>query len=410
MAKSTPSGPAVPSGRTKAKKKKKKRPVTFWAGGREFKLPRVEGYELEEEIGRGAMGTVYRGKDVRTQATVALKFLSGDVDPDLLARFEQEANIGKMLDHEDIIRVFESGTDGVRTWIVMEYLDGFELGRAMKDDTFGVEDRVKMLVRVAIALHHAHEKGVIHRDIKPSNIFMTREGGARVLDFGIAKLADAQLTRPGSILGTPRYVAPEQTHGQEYDRRIDVFALGAVAFEMFSGQYPWPQHEPIKLLMAKNSELPQSLRDLFDRERFADLEGPGIELLHRIVHKAIEQDVDVRYGSTLEFALAMQAFLQRMPDVDATGAFEVPDLSGSSPDKVAQWADRKIAWARDQAARALELEGSAARVSTEPGKLAFISEEPEISGGAAQRSPGWVWVALGIGFALAFTALYLALT
>ncbi len=313
-------------------------------------LPTVDGYRLRRELGRGGMGVVYLADDLGHDRPVAIKWLGTSVDADLLARFAQEANIGKLLDHPDIIKVLDYGTSRDGSWIVMEYLDGFELTHSMKDDSFGLEDRVKLMVRVCLAVDYAHQRGIIHRDIKPSNVFMTRDGGVRLLDFGIAKLHDAQLTRPGMILGTPRYVAPELTQGAPVDARADVFSLAAVAYEVFTGARPWPQSDPVQLLMAKTGKPPQPFRDQLDPRRFP-VDPPAAELLHQIVHRGIVQDPELRYPSALDLAVALEGFLKRTDTVDATGAFRVPDLSAEN---TAAWGTRQIAWARARAARMLE--------------------------------------------------------
>jgi len=309
-------------------------------------MPDIPGYEVLEELGRGGMGAVYLASERSTGRRVAIKVLTSIVNPEMFKRFAQEADIGQRLEHEDIIRVFGHGATDALAWIVMEYLDGFELASHLDAPSFTLEDRVRLLVRVAIALHFAHERDVIHRDIKPSNIFMTRDGGVRVLDFGIAKLADAQLTRPGVVMGTPRYVAPEQAQGKKYDRRVDVFSLGCVAYELFSGARPWTEEEPVRLLMAKIAFPPVPLREVMDPARFG-LDGPALEALHAIVHRAIEADPERRYPTALDLAAAFEGFLARSTQVDASGAYEMPDLSAADAAQIEVWSDQRIGWARD---------------------------------------------------------------
>jgi serine/threonine protein kinase len=246
--------------------------------------PEVPGYQVEHLLGHGGNSAVYRALQEATGSTVALKVLTlqrHDLGA-ALARLEREARIGRRLVHPDIVPVLDFGQDGRRAWIAMELLDGFELTHALTDPSFRLKDRLDVVLRVAGALHYAHGQGVVHRDVKPSNIFMTREGGVRLLDFGIAHVkVDLRLTRSGVIVGTPRYMAPEQVTGGEIDPRTDVFSLGVVLYQALTGALPWEADSIPKLIIAVATRPPHPAarelagRGLRARRRGADPAGGG---------------------------------------------------------------------------------------------------------------------------------------
>ena len=303
--------------------------------------PTIEGFAIVRELGSGNMGTVYEADELATERKVAIKVLSSKVEGRALKRFTQEAQIGKLLDHPDIVRVTDYGQNDAASWIVMELIDGWELTYLLKDDSFPIDDRAHLLARVAAALHAAHERDIIHRDIKPSNIYATKDGGVRLLDFGIAKLEKRTLTMPGTIVGTPGYLSPEQSKGEAPGPRTDVFALGLVAYQTLTGgHYPWMAQDMMQLLALRASEPPRPFKEAFDRARFP-LDEPAIERLHKIVHRAIEIEPDDRFDTALDFATALEAFTQRTGEVDQDGAAILPAIK-ADPTK---WAAVPIDWA-----------------------------------------------------------------
>ena len=203
---------------------------------------RVGPYLVTGEIGRGGMGVVYRAYDPRLRRDVALKFLPGasNHDPEAKARLIDEARAASALDHPNTCPVYDIGSTGDgRFYIAMAYCAGGSLAGRLTSGPMPVDQAVQVAVQVAAALERAHEAGIVHRDVKPANIAFTERGDARVLDFGIAVLGTGEWAVPSTAAGTPAYMAPEQVRGEAVDRRTDVWALGAVLFEMLTGTRPF---------------------------------------------------------------------------------------------------------------------------------------------------------------------------
>ena len=215
---------------------------------------RIGAYEVLEKIGEGGMGEVFRARDIKLDRDVALKVLPRAVaeDPDRLARFEREAKVLASLNHPNVCTVHDTGEYDGRPFIVMEVVQGDTLQQQLSKGPLQPRQVIDLGMQLADALDAAHAKGVIHRDIKPANIILNERGHAKLLDFGLAKLApntavdsDAHpgaptieavdLTQPRSAVGTIAYMSPEQARGEGLDRRTDLFSLGAVLFEMVTG-------------------------------------------------------------------------------------------------------------------------------------------------------------------------------
>ena len=203
---------------------------------------RVGPYLVTGEIGRGGMGIVYRAYDPRLRRDVALKFLPGawNQDPEAKSRLINEARAASALDHPNTCPVYDIGSTGDgRFYIAMAYCAGGSLAGRLTSGPLPIDQAVQVAVQVAAALERAHEAGIVHRDVKPANIAFTERGDARVLDFGIAVLGTGEWAVPSTAAGTPAYMAPEQVRGEAVDRRTDVWALGAVLFEMLTGTRPF---------------------------------------------------------------------------------------------------------------------------------------------------------------------------
>jgi len=206
-------------------------------------------YKIESELGRGAMGAVYRGVDPKLDRTVAIKMISsamasgGDDREEMLARFEREARISAKLQHPNVVAVYDVGVEGDEIFLVMELVDGDTLShRLARGDFPPIAEALDIIAQSADALAAAHEAGIIHRDIKPGNMLTTRSGRVKVMDFGVAKAVGEKmdLTRTGMMVGSPAYMSPEQVKGMLLDGRSDLFSLGVVLFEMLLHRKPFP--------------------------------------------------------------------------------------------------------------------------------------------------------------------------
>ena len=256
-------------------------------------------YRVVERIGGGGMGVIYKALDTRLGRTVALKFLKPRLDADDSAaeRFRQEARAAGALEHPNICTIYDIGeTEDGRLFLAMPLYDGETLEQRIKRGPLAIADATDVAVQMLRGLAKAHGRGIIHRDIKPANVFITMDGVVKLLDFGIAKLADVSLTGPASRpLGTVAYMSPEQAHGTPVDHRTDLWSSGAVLYEMLSGRRPYPRGVPGATAEARASA-PASL--VGQRPDVT----PGLE---RVVMKAIERFPGDRFSSADAFVQAL---------------------------------------------------------------------------------------------------------
>ena len=270
-------------------------------------------YEILEPLG-GGLGSVYRARDTMLDREVALKTIvtGSDVSPEVKERFYREARACARLQHPHIVTIYDlREQDGV-AYIVMELLTGADLQRIIAEKRpMAPATRVELAAQVAEALAYAHRQGIVHRDIKPANVFI-QEQGAKILDFGVARVASSQLTRIGSALGTPDYMAPEQIAGQVCDSRSDLFSAAIVFFEFFGYSHPFAgRNVPRRIL----SEPPGLLRSV----------SPALPpSLEGVLARGLEKDPNRRFQSGDEFAGALRAVAPEMSSVEQPKAPALP--------------------------------------------------------------------------------------
>src|ERR1700757_5114767 len=272
---------------------------------------RLGPYEIIAPLGAGGMGEVVRARDTRLGREVALKILPESFarERDRLVRFEQEARAVAALNHPNILAVFDIGQHNGSPFLVSELLEGETLRAVLDRGALPQRKAVDYAVQIAQGLAAAHEKGIIHRDLKPENVFVTRDGRIKILDFGLAKLAQKPGTEPdgvtmtsshtaaGVVMGTASYMAPEQVRGQAVDPRTDIFAFGAVLYEMLTGKRAFRRDTVPETMTAV---LKEGLPDLADS-------ATGVSpALDRIVRRCVEKNPEQRFQSAkdLSFALA----------------------------------------------------------------------------------------------------------
>jgi eukaryotic-like serine/threonine-protein kinase len=261
----------------------------------------VSHFRILGKLGEGGMGVVYEAEDTNLKRTVALKFLSPELtkDPQATARFIQEAQAAAALDHPNICAVYEIAETEGTTYIAMPYIKGGSLKDRIGAGPLPLEEALDVAVQIAEGLKEAHERGIIHRDIKPANIMLTEKGQAKIMDFGLAKLAGAaDVTKTLTVMGTPAYMSPEQAKGEAVDRRTDTWQFGATLYEMLTGGTPFGPRSDQALLYSIVHETPAPPTRL----------RPEIPVpLERIVQKALEKDRLFRYQSMTEVLADLKA-------------------------------------------------------------------------------------------------------
>jgi serine/threonine-protein kinase len=250
-------------------------------------------YQVLERIGGGAMGTVYRAHDPQIGRTIAIKVLNVN-DQDLHARFRQEVRTAGTLTHPNIVAVHDYGEANGLPFIVMEYVEGQTLAEVLRDRVaLSLPYKIRLMQQLCAALEYAHARGVVHRDIKPANLMLDRNGDVKVVDFGIAKAGDAELTRTGSVLGTLTYMSPEQIEGGLIDRRSDIFSVGVVLYEVMSSHRAFQGETPSQIIRAILNEQPVALAE----------RCPGLDpAFDRIARKALHKNPSERYQTLAELS------------------------------------------------------------------------------------------------------------
>jgi tetratricopeptide (TPR) repeat protein len=273
-------------------------------------LPAVPGYEVLGELGRGGMGVVYQARHLSLQRVVALKMIlsGGHAGPEELARFRAEAEAQARLQHPNIVQIYEVGEAGGRPYVALEYVDGGSLAQRLAGTPQPARPAAQLVETLARAVHHAHQCGLIHRDLKPANVLVTADGTPKVTDFGLAKRLDvgAGPTRTGDVLGTPSYMAPEQAagRGKEIAPATDVYALGAILYELLTGRPPFLAETPLETLVQVQSQEPVPPRRLQPKTP-RDLET--------ICLKCLQKEPRKRYADAEALADDLGRFLADRP-------------------------------------------------------------------------------------------------
>jgi serine/threonine protein kinase len=261
--------------------------------------PKLGRYLIQSELGRGAMGVVYKATDSVLERTVAVKTVNMALEKDGIeryeARFYQEARAAGSLNHPNIVTVYDVGKAGNVAFMAMEFIEGVELRTLLADGKpLSVAQAVSVAAQVAEGLAYAHQHGVVHRDIKPANIMVTPDSPVKITDFGIARMrASGELTQTGMMLGSPKYMSPEQVIGKRADHRSDLFSLGVILYEMLSGATPFNGDNVTALMYQIVNFVPPAPSAV----------NAGVpELLNYIVAKMLAKALEERYQSALDLA------------------------------------------------------------------------------------------------------------
>jgi eukaryotic-like serine/threonine-protein kinase len=285
---------------------------------------RIGRYRIVSEIGRGAMGIVYKGEDEGLGRSVAIKTILASMDTTeqagYLARFKQEAKALGGLNHPSIITVFEFGDERGVAYLAMEYLEGREVRDLIAQRSLDLASAVDIAAQVADGLAFAHGRGVVHRDIKPGNVMVMEGNRAKIMDFGIARVRTSDLkTQTGLMLGSPRYMSPEQVFGRPVDHRSDIFSLGLVLYEMIAGTPPFGGNDIHQIMyqICNGTAAPPSAAN------------PAVtRALDIIVARALEKDVAARYQDAAAMAADLRACL---PELAGAGPAPAAPQSGGAP-------------------------------------------------------------------------------
>jgi hypothetical protein len=273
---------------------------------------KLDGYEVVGLLGAGGMGEVYRARDSALRREVAIKVLPSFVsrDPDRLRRFEQEAQAAAALNHPNILAVHRFGVFDGAPYLVSELLEGCTLRELLRHGAIPIRKTIDYGVQIAHGLAAAHDKGIVHRDLKPENLFLTKDGRVKILDFGLAKLTQRQSdsdgaaptltagTDAGVVMGTAGYMSPEQVRGQLVDHRTDIFAFGAILYEMLAGRRAFHRSTSAETMTAILNDDPPSISQIVQAA------PPGLQ---RVIHRCLEKNPEQRFHSASDLAFALEA-------------------------------------------------------------------------------------------------------
>ena len=344
-------------------------------------MQQIGRYEILEEIGRGAMGVVFKGRDPLIGRAVAVKTITSGVaeSVDLLERFYREARAAGGLQHPNIVTIYEMAESGGSPFIAMEYLEGESLEKLVaRKAALPLGTKVSYVIQTARALDFAHRRGVIHRDVKPANIVVTGDGMVKVVDFGIARIADTSKTQTGSMLGTLAYMPPEQLRGQHADAQGDIWALGVVLYELLAYRRPFTGDNHAAVLLSILQNEPPPIRQLVPECPVA---------LESILSRALRKDHRERYST-------MAAFLKDLEKIAPSLDREVSRAAAGKPTPLPNAQHTPAATQRiDMQALndAEKMPGSkpnAAAARSLPQQQSSVSSAPRASNGSPISKPG----------------------
>jgi serine/threonine protein kinase len=289
-------------------------------------LARLARFEIQGELGRGAMGVVYRAQDPALDRTVAIKTILLPLDSGeraaYEARFMQEARAAGKLAHPAIITIYDVGREGDLAYIAMEMLQGTDLRQRLAQGRMSPHEAGTVAMQIADGLAFAHEHGVVHRDIKPANIMLVRGDRVKIMDFGIARMQASDIkTQTGLLLGTPKYMSPEQVAGRPLDERSDIFSLGCVLYEMWTGRPPFTGTDVSQLMHNISQATPLAPSRLAALPPIADL----------IITRALAKNPDLRYQKAADLAGDLRSVTMELPKMQAPAYLAAPPKAALAP-------------------------------------------------------------------------------
>src|SRR5947208_13059531 len=269
-------------------------------------VTKIGKYDVVEVLGKGGMGIVYKATDSRIGRLVAIKMMTGGFaeNPDLLKRFYREAKSTGMLQHPNIVIVYELGDHEGNPYLVMEFLEGEPLDKAIasKRDISMVE-KLSYIIQCCTGLAYAHSRGIVHRDIKPANLMVLKDGNCKIVDFGIARIGDNSMTRTGQVVGTITYMSPEQINAQVVDGRTDIFSAGVMLYELLTGVLPFDGKDTASTLLKIIHEPPPPLKN-FLTDYPAEME--------EVLFRALAKDREERYATAEDFAFDLSRVQEQL--------------------------------------------------------------------------------------------------
>ena len=274
----------------------------------------ISHYKITEKLGEGGMGVVYKAADTKLERPVALKFLAAHAieDPEHKARFVREAKAAARLDHQNICSVYEIDEAEGQTFLAMAYLEGHTVKDKVAERPLKLDEALDIAVQTAQGLQAAHEKGIVHRDIKSANLMVTPQSQVKIMDFGLAQLAErSKLTETSTILGTPAYMSPEQAIGEKTDRRTDLWSLGVVLYEMVAGRLPFEAERQEAVLFKISSDEPEPVTAL----------RAGLPMeLEWIVGKCLAKAPDERYQHAEDLLVDLRSLRKKLASGSSTAS------------------------------------------------------------------------------------------